>query len=279
MASVAVCGCSLSSPEPEQPEPARTFSLEDNPFRLQDRPTESVPPNEVLIRLSVRFDVLRVEVPAGAVSGSQSLWNHLDEEAVGSDSALLLRQNGFRVGLGHPDDWAPIESILRAANPALAKPSAAAIQGQEPLTIEDGQQPRDQTIFYYPDPAGPAVGKSVDESRNVLRIDHTVDPGDTDAVVLRVVPEIRQKRVGLRIRRTATGLVNLPAYEGEVLEELAFSLRVPRGCFLLIGPGQRSSLELLAGRAFMTADGADGRYEFVYVIWPQVVRTTLTPVP
>jgi len=229
-------------------------------------------------QLSVSFQLLRVELPLGAVSDSQKLWNHVDEEALGSDQAMFLRQNGFRIGLGQPAAWPAVQAILVASHPTLAKRKAISLQTAYPLAIEDGQPKRDQTIFYYR-PDGTLVGQSVDQSRNVLRIDHQIDPQGADAVLLHVLPEIRRRDTGLQMLRTQDGIKQLPAYEGVSIRDLSFTIRVPDGWFLVIAAGPRVSQTGLIGREFMSCAGHDGRYEFVYVIWPTITRSLLEPPP
>jgi hypothetical protein len=229
-----------------------------------------------LVSLVVTFDLLRIEVAAGAISTSESLWNHLDEEAVGSAQALLLRRNGFRVGLGQPGAWPAVEAILGASQPILSRRKVLSLGGPQPVSIEDGQAPRDQTVFYYRGD-GTLVGQSLADSRNLLRVDHQIEPESPEAVVLQVTPIVYQKDLGLQWLRTAAGLEKLPALEGLAVEELSFRIRLPAGCFLLIASGPEASQPGLIGREFMSCEGRDGRYEFVYVIWARVIRSQVQP--
>jgi len=264
----------------QDPTPAQRRWLPDSvPFESDaPLPAADAQPPVPRTQLSVSFQLLRVELPLGAVSASQKLWNHVDEEALGSDQAMLLRQNGFRVALGQPPEWPAVQAILVASHPTLAKRKAVSLQTAYPLAIEDGQPKRDQTVFYYR-PDGTLVGQSVDQSRNVLRIDHQIDPQDTDAVLLRVLPEIRRRETGLQMFRTQDGLKQLPAYEGISIHEVSFTVRVPDGWFLVIAPGPRVAQTGLIGREFMSCSGHDGRYEFVYVVWPTITRSPLGPPP
>ena len=263
-----------------EPAPAQQRWLPDSvPFESDvPAPVSGNQPPVPWTQLSVSFQLLRVELPFGAVSDSQKLWNHVDEEALGSDQAMLLRQNGFRIGLGQAPDWPAVEAILVASHPTLAKRKAVDLQTAHPLAIEDGQPKRDQTIFYYR-PDGTLVGQSVDQSRNVLRIDHQIDPQGAGAVLLRVLPEIRRRETGLHMFRTQEGLKQLPAYEGIAIRELSFTIRVPDAWFLVIAPGPKATQIGLIGREFMSCAGHDGRYEFVYVIWPTITRSLLAPPP
>jgi len=262
------------------PEPAptqRRWLPDSVPFESDaPAPTADGRPAVSRTQLSASFQLLRVELPLGAVSDSQKLWNHVDEEALGSDQAMLLRQNGFRIGLGQPADWPAVQAILVASHPTLAKRKAVNLQTAYPLAIEDGQPKRDQTIFYYR-PDGTLAGQSVDQSRNVLRVDHEIDPQGADAVLLHVLPEIRRRDTGLQMFRTQDGFKQLPAYEGVSIRDLSFTIRVPDGWFLVIAPGPRVNQTGLIGREFMSCAGHDGRYEFVYVIWPTITRSLLAP--
>ncbi|MFQ6048318.1 MAG: hypothetical protein ACE5K7_03025 [Phycisphaerae bacterium] len=225
--------------------------------------------------LVIVLDVLKVELPFGAVSGSEKIWNHLDEEAIGSDQAALLRRNGFRVGVGQPGSWPPIEAILRASSPATMSRHSTTLRGAYPLSIQTDRAAHDATIFFYR-PDGTLVGQSFRQARNILQVDCRVDLDHPDSVILQIRPEVRQQRRGLEWMTTALGLQKLPRYEGRVISELTFGVRIGPGEFLLIGPGRQITQPALIGRQFMSHAGPQRRYETVYILTPRVIKTSIS---
>jgi len=242
------------------------------PANLLDSPPESIDARDPrVLRLVVHLDVLRVEVPMGSVSTSASIWSHLDEQAIGTQRAVTLRRNGFRVGVGRPEGWEPIKAILDGI-PAPLIYHESVVLGTGGLSLDITEIPEDQAIFFFRDD-GTLTGESFPASRNALQVMYEIAPDDPGKVVLKLIPEIRQHERGTQWVRRDGRYVRVPVYHGRILSELAMTAALPAGWFLAVGPGGEVALGSIVGRALLTRQVEGKRYESIYFFTPQVQRT------
>jgi hypothetical protein len=232
-------------------------------------------------RLQVRFDIIRVMVPIGAVSNSRKIWNYVDEEIVSADWAAHLRRNGLRVGRGDASAWTPIRANLEAISGLRSKalPPFIVARG-EPLTLETSLAPHDQVLFMYrPGDAAAPVGGEFRSSVNAWRIEYTVPPTELDAVLLRIMPEIHQRSDETEFRWTGSGFHTSQVSATRVLRELAFEVMMPPDHFVLIGPSSAIKTKLLIGRCLL-GEMIDGQpFESLYFITPHVLRSSAVKSP
>lgn len=251
--------------------PASTTQPKDRSANLLDAAPESINAQDKrFVRLAAHLDVLRVEVPMGSISASYKLWDHLDEQTIGADRLVTLKQNGLRAAVGRSEAWEPIKAVIDGIVDRLVYHEAANLNtGVVALELDAG--PADQTVFFYRGD-GSLVGETFPASRNVLQIVYKIGERDPSELVLKVTPEIRQHHRKLEWTRKGKGYAQVPVYHGRTLHELTVQARLPEGCFLVIGPGQEIQLASVVGRALLTREVEGRRYESILFLTPQIVR-------
>jgi len=261
------------------PIPTSEPSAETNPlaYASAEKLSEmaAVLQQQQVVVLQVNFDILRARVPKGAFSESGKIWNHLDEEAVPAEVSTLLQRNGLRVARGKEDSWQPIQAILDQEKLETARSNMTMSNGL-PLTIELDQRQRDQTLFLYRRD-NTLAGVTCPMSGNRLRIEYEIPVTDASAVVVEVMPEIRQQKVLAPVRVNELGQLDRPIEEpGRVLRELAFRMTVSAGEFFVIGPSRTAHQGYLPG-SLLLCEQIEGRtFETMYFITPRVYRTDRT---
>ncbi len=224
----------------------------------------------VFHRVGLALDVLRVEVPYGRVSKTYQVWNQLDEQCIGADRVVLLKRNGLRVGVGTPEAWQPIHTVLNDISDTMVyRESANFNPGIVSLPISEG--PDDQHVFFFRSD-GSIAGWSFPASHNVLTVSHQPDTDDPNAVRLKIVPEIRQSARKLEWSKRRGRVVRVPQYHGRVLHELAVTITLPEGRFLAIGPSKETELTSVVGRALLTREVDGKRYESIFFLTPRIIR-------
>lgn len=220
---------------------------------------------------AVKCKLVKVQVPLGRLSTSQKLWNHLDEEAVGTEARRLLMRNGFRVGIGRPGSWPPIQAILNSSAPDEIVAGEYMLNPLRAMPIKLSHRRNDQTVWYFRADATLA-GAFYPESMNYWLLRHAIDPDQPDIVLLQFTPEVRQEQVGFEWRRTEEGLRQVPIYRGWVGHKLAFRVAVSPEHYVVIGPAENVLRKGLIGRCFLVRQ-LDGRLlETLFVIVPQIVH-------
>jgi hypothetical protein len=243
------------------------------PANLLDSPPESLKASDRRVkRLSAWLDVVRIEVPQGSVSRSAGVWSHLDEQAVDAQRAVTLRRNGLRVGVGRPESWVPIKSILDAIPDRLVYHETPSLNAGV-LSLELSAEPDDQTLFFFRDD-GTMAGESFPASWNAFQVTYEVtydDPGKV-VMMLKVVPEVRQREGKTEWVRREGHFTRVPVYHGRVLHELAIMTALSEGSFLAIGPGEAIGVDSAVGQVLLTRKADGKRYESIYFLTPQVHR-------
>lgn len=226
-----------------------------------------------LYRIQIQFETLRTRVPAGLFSGSDKVWNHIAEEAVGYHAQQLLQRNGMRVGRGRVEDWEPIRALLEAAGPVETSTSNLQVSNGLPLMLELTEPRPEQTLFLIRSD-GSSAGATFRDCSDLFRIEYLLDPADPAAVLLDVMPEIlapRPEPPHFALRPTVPEDLVQPS---RVLSELAFRIRLGPGEFLAIGPSPMvGDSDHLVG-SLLLCDRIEGRrLESMYFITPRVIRT------
>jgi len=225
-------------------------------------------------RLELRFDVLRVQVPRGTASESQKLWNHVDEDVLPFELAQQLRRNGLRAGLGTEGSWPAIKAILDTTPGTALLNNTLQSRDLAPLGVQLKDCPGEQTIFLYRGD-GQLIGADFPAGQLQLRHEPMMEPGDLSVVTLRVVPELVSEPTESQWKVTSAGPRQVPVPRGRLFEEVAFTVRVPKWSFLVIGPSSRIDRPRLVGAAFL-AEELEGRpTEWIVFVTPTVVQTPL----
>ncbi|MBN1343514.1 MAG: hypothetical protein JXQ73_12575 [Phycisphaerae bacterium] len=245
-----------------------------SPVNLLDSPLEAVDTHDKnLLRVAVYLDLLRVEVPLGAVSRSYKVWDELDEQCLGAECVVMLKRNGFRVAVGRPEAWPPIKSFLDDLSDTVVYRDRFNLSGGA-STVAISEGPDDRSVFFFRKD-GTMAGSSFPASHSLFQIVHRLNPDDPSEVILKVIPEIRQNERKLEWSRRGERYVRVPVYEGRTFYELAVEVALSPGRFIVIGPGQEIELDAVVGRALLTREVEGRRYESIFVLTPRVIRSGL----
>ncbi len=242
---------------------------EDNPFLVRLAPGGPVVVPGIS-RKAVQFRVIQVQAPLGEFSRSQKIWDHLDEQAVGTETQMVLQRNGLRVAIGTPESWPPVKAILDTIAKRTVRQLPPSMPNSLSVTLQLTGKPVDQTVFFYR-PDGTMAGNYYTEATDVLRITWDFYTDNIEQVVVYVTPEIRQEKKGLAFQATLLGAAPVPIYGGKVFDELACRLVVSPGGYIVIGPGPDVYHAGLLGKEFLVTQIDGEPYESMLVIVPEML--------
>jgi len=275
-----LCGC----------QPGAGFQLFETPRPQPTPPTlaEARPPSLTAIspaqesldaaaaparQLSLRLEVIRIEAPAGTLSGHQTLWGLLDETTGSATTTLTLRENGFRVALGSSARRDAIKANLEAIPDMRAAHNKGMPPCDRPMDIALTAADQDLAVFFI-DPAGTMGGLSFDDARPFFKVQFGLDPADPRSVRVRIAPEVREPPGPLQYTRTPNGLRPAPLYRGRIFDDLAIDVVIPADSFLVIGPTAEIHRTPMLARPFLTVSDADPPRENLFVFIPEVSETS-----
>ncbi len=224
-------------------------------------PASPVQPAARATRLDVVLTVLNVQVPRAQRTSADPLWNHLREDVLDGETALRLRRNGLRVGIGNGQWWEAVRATLDAvAGVRSISMEPVRLPPGYPLALEMDTAAREQTLFFVGQD-GVLTGETWPQSRNVLRLSYDLNPEHPERIRLAVVPEVRQHLDGWRWAKTDAGMARLPNYAGRAFGAAAILVDLEPGEFLLVAPGEQSDAFGLVGGAFLGGGEGGERYD------------------
>ncbi len=220
------------------------------------------------VALETYVQVWRFRVPAGRISATEQLWNHLDESIVAPRTSVLLSRNGIRVGVGRVASWPAVRAVLVLHEPEVAA-STPLVSGGAPWSLELADITDGTPLFYF-DSDDRLAGARHAAGTLCLRMEHLLDLDNLAMLTLHAVPEIRRDDVPARTRMRLA--VDSASDRSDLFSALAFTMVVPPEHFIVIGPGPASRMPHLVGSKLFndTENGED--FENVYCIVPKILR-------
>lgn len=250
-------------------QPVARVTMEDNPFLVRLAPGAPLVMADTAVK-AVQFKVLQVQAPLGEFSRSRKVWDHLDVQAVGIDTQMVLQRNGLRLALGGPESWPPVQAILDSIEKRTVRRLPPSTPNSLAVDLQLTGEPVDQTVFHYR-PNGTLAGNFYGQATDVFRITWDFHRDNIEEVVVYVTPEIRQEQSGVTFKATRHGVAPVPVFEGKVFHELACRLVVPPGGYIVLGPGEDVDHAGLIGRQFLVNQIDGEPYESLLVIQPEVL--------
>jgi hypothetical protein len=238
----------------------------ENPFKV----AESQPASEGGVRTcTVRFNILRIEVPGGSLQRIDKIWSMVDTSVVPPDVAATMRDNGFLIGAGRDEARAPIRAAIDTLPDVRSREDQALPGVNKMLEIFITDAQRDMELIWFTRD-GRMPGQSFESARPVLRLGWGIEPPRLNDVVVHVEPEIRELPGRTRYTRLDDLWVLRPEYRGRVFKELGFDVAIPEGGFLMLGPTNDIARYPTIGRPFFTEPAGGSQRESLYVISPLV---------
>jgi hypothetical protein len=217
-----------------------------------------------------------VELPVGAASGGQDIWRCLDEGLIGADRSRALHRNGLRVGLIKAGNLPDLLDVLgKLTGRKLAYGTHAALSGEPVcLTLKKNQPP--QMVFAF-DGDGSAHGADYPAGDHVLVVSYRLnDMEETPStVLLTVVPQIRPAPGKTADDSMIPGAEFRTDQEIFSFEQAAFSVTLPVGDILVIGPSRESGRPSSVGSSLLTGHRNGVPFETVLLLIPQVVPASI----
>lgn len=224
------------------------------PPRMPGAPDpKQVDPNQPMVtRYFIRVQLGTVEVPIGQASGSQELWDLLDEEPV-SLKAAALGLNGLRIGLCRQDAWEDLQAVIEKMTGNLYRSLNLQITTQKPMPIVVKSNQPVQTMFMYRDDKT-LNGRDFPPGDNLFTLSCSLNPKDEDdTIFLTAVPQVRTTKRYAQWVETVPGVPQLMDRPMVLpIEELLVQVPIQSGDILLVGPGVNARRTSSVGHHFLT---------------------------
>lgn len=219
--------------------------------------------------LLIRFRLITVELPIGSVSDSEELWSYLNEEPLGGRIGATLALNGIRVGLASEQTWPDVAKLLRRlTGKPLGRRNIVTLPGGSVPVVLKAAQPVQTLFLYRPDRT--LIGNDYPPCDNMLMMAGTINYDDPAAVQLTAGAVLRSVRRRPRYVEGPSGYVLTAQATHYRLEEMAFTMKIPPGGFIVVGPGPDVRRATSPGHRFLVRTRRGLQFETILVIAPRV---------
>ena len=219
--------------------------------------------------LLIRFRLITVELPIGSVSDSEELWSFVNEEPVGGRIGATLARNGIRVGVASEQTWPDVAKLLRRlTGKSLSRRHIVTHPGAAVPVVLKVAEPRQTVFLFRPDRT--LIGNDYPPCDNVLMMAGTVNYDEPTDVHLTAGTILRSVERQTRYVEGAGGyvLTSLPTYYR--LEDMGFTVKIPAGGFVVVGPGPDVRRDTSPGHRFLVRTRRGLQFETILVIAPEV---------
>jgi len=261
----AASGCWPSGSSPAAVEPIPVSEL---PASARKNGAKTPDPKRYV--LLVRIRLVTIEVPMGTVSGSETVWNYLDEESIGRKKLVTLSRNGLRIGVGRRDNWADLAKILERMTGRPLGKTVMMVPPREPVSCVVKKRQGVQTIFVFHDDRT-CSGADYPPGENLLTVMCTFNPEEPKELIITGLPQIRTTQHRARIIRARNSLTIVERPTLFNFDSLAFQVRLTGGDFLVIGPGTQAGRPSSLAHHFLIKRRKGVQFETVLVLIPEVV--------
>ena len=115
-----------------------------------------------------RVHLFRLYLPVGTVSGNDKVWRQLDEDALDSQTSVMLAQNGMRAGIGPVARWAALSKMLDVPG-AAQQEFFCQTDGKSPLSVVVHEEVGEQIIVSI-DRDNAQQGRTFERCDNAFRL-------------------------------------------------------------------------------------------------------------
>ncbi len=264
------------------PGRSTTWLFGNNPHASEDAPTDRpidssgvLPgsssindPNTPKTILQLRFELLRVEIPAATGRHAKKVWNHVDELRLDPGLSSVLARNGLRIGAAPKGAWPALKAVFDAASARIGQQQFV-LQGGVPLIAEFGTMRDTRTIFMH-DRAGGLSGRSIPPGDRRIILNYLLHPELSGAIDISTIMEIRHDRGTMEWRNEGGVIRQVPAYDHYRFNDLSTALALRPGEMLVMGLSDEAiDNDYLIGSIFFRDSRSGEPVETVLCITPR----------
>lgn len=207
--------------------------------------------------LTLEFEVIQVQWPGPSLAWADKVWQHVRPAPLPARLALAWEANGMRLGIASPHAMPAIRALIEQSENVVTSVHHMPRLDAHPWAIQtDAVRPQRTVFFFHPD--GSMEGLTLSDAQALLRIEDTW-PIDTSApVTVTITPELRQQQSHRQWRMTPEGPREVVVHEGRVFAELAATVTLQPGEYLVVAPGWEPGRRYRLGHTLLEGE-ADAR--------------------
>lgn len=233
-----------------------------NPLLNQPR---EVPHHTMVVPAALRVQVYALTLPLGAFSDNEKIWRQLDEDALDSQTSVLLAQNGIRAAVGPQERWPAIAKMLEGPG-TLSQEYLCQTDGRSNVQIPTRPNVTEQTVFYV-DRDLQLQGRTFQRCDNAIRLSMSPVRGSPDMIV-QIEPVVLVGTIEVSRGPQEMGVVRMTLPQEETFRNLRLETQLKSGQFMVLAPADSKASSFSVGTRFLTNTDRVPAQEMVLVFVP-----------
>ena len=197
----------------------------------------------------LRVQMLRLNLPVGTFSGNERVWRQLNQDALDSDTSIMLAENGIRAAVAPQDRWPGIHKLIDVPG---ASSELFTLQTDGRSTIEVITHPNvtEQTISSI-DRERQMHVRSFDRCDNSIRLSLN-RRRDSNVLTIQLEPVVQLGTISVTRGAAEMGIVGRTARRDETFANLRLAASLDTSEFLVLAPANPRENKFSVGTRFLT---------------------------
>ena len=232
----------------------------------------AVPGNRVIVDNTPKAKVhlYKFSMPVGTVSGNEKVWRQLDEDALDSQTAVMLAQNGMRAGVGPVGRWPGISKLVDVPG-AASEEFMCQTDGRSNVNVVVHGGVADQIIVSI-DRDNVQQGRTFERCDNAFRLSMGLVKNKPD-LMIQLEPIVQLGTVQVTREMGAGGGMAMGVVRSGIPQEITFSdmrlwTTVKPDQFLVVAPADPKANRFSIGTRFLGDNDTVPPRETVLVFVP-----------
>jgi hypothetical protein len=239
----------------------------NGPLSISTPPTPGVAPSAAT-PLIPRVMLYRITIPAGSFSRNTKVWALLNEDAIDSQTAVLLAQNGLKAATGAVARWPEISQLIDPAG-ASNQPVVIQTDGRSSINLPTRQNITDLYVFSV-DHDHQLQGRTFERCDNGFRL---AVRGVRNKPELQVQLEPVVTLGTIQVNRPGLGMTTAGITSEESFEDLRMSATLTADKFLVVSAMDPKPGSLSVGTQWLSDPDKVPPTETVLVFVPAPANT------
>jgi hypothetical protein len=212
-----------------------------------------------------RVTLIKLSLPVGTFSGNEKVWRQLDQDALDSQTSILLAENGIRAAVAPQERWAALHKMIDVPG-AANEQFTLETDGRSSVTIVTHANITEQTISSIDGDREMHV-RSFDRCDNSLRLSLS-RRRDVQKLTILLEPVVQLGTISVMRGQEQLGIVGSNSRQEETFANLRLSAGVETNEFLVLAPANPKENNFSVGSRFLTDNDKVPPMETILIFLP-----------
>ena len=213
----------------------------------------------------LRVQMLRISLPVGTFSGNERVWRQLDQDALDSDTSILLAENGMRAAVAPQDRWPGVHKLIDVPG-ASSELFTLQTDGRSTIEVITHRNVTEQTISSIDRDREMHV-RSFDRCDNSIRLSLS-QRRDSNVLTIQLEPVVQLGTITVLRGAAELGIVGNTTRREETFANLRMAAPLEADKFMVLAPANPHANKFSVGTRFLTDTDQVPAMETILIFLP-----------